>query len=117
MLAGPLLVSAHLLLAHLKIVVGSLTNVHPLHGMASALGSCHVEDRGRLARVIDDYVVDIVVVYDVRDVAALTLRLNPLLRVSRRRATTAHAEPLAVRVTSAFKAAIVFALLRHRILG
>ena len=40
----------------------------------------HMEDRRCFTRVIDDVVVDIVVVYNVRDVAAaLSLSLNSLL--------------------------------------
>ena len=40
----------------------------------------HMEDRRRFARVIDDVVVDVVVVYYVCDIAAaLSLSLNSLL--------------------------------------
>ena len=87
--------------------------------MASLLGR-HMKDGRGLARVVDDNVVDIIVVYDVRDVPARALRsLNSvlLLRVPRRRPSTAHAEALAVRDSLTFKSALVLALLRHRVLS
>lgn len=78
----------------------------------------HVEDRWGLARVVDDDVVDVVIVDDVRDVLpAVRLRLNSLLlhRDAWRRASAPHAESLTVRVPLTLQAPIIFALLRHRV--
>lgn len=77
--------------------------------------SRHVEHWCRLRRVVDDDVVDIVVVYDVRDVAARAFCLSPLLRVPRGRTSAAHSEPLAVRRPCSFKSSVVFTLVRHRV--
>ena len=77
----------------------------------------HVEDRRCLAWVIDNNVVDIVVVDDVRDVASsCRLRLDALLGVPWGRTTTAHAEPLTIRIPRSLETPLVFTLLRHGVL-
>ena len=72
-----------------------------------------MEDGSGLRGVVDDDVVDVVVIYDVRDVATLSLRLNTLLGVSRGRPPTAHTEPLAIRISRSLEATLVLALLSH----
>ena len=72
-----------------------------------------MEDGWSLSWVIDDNVIDVVVIYDVRDVATLRLRLNTLLGVSRGRSPTAHTEPLAIRISRSLEATLVLALLSH----
>ena len=76
-----------------------------------------MKNRSRLTRVIDDNVVDIIIIYDVRDVTTRALRcLNSfLLGVTRWRPTAAHAEALAIRDPLALKPAFVLALFRHRV--
>ena len=82
--AGALLVRTHLLLTHREVLlsVRTLINIH-IHWMTALLGS-HDEARRGLAGIIDDYIVDVVVVYDVRNVlsasiARLRLRARLLL--------------------------------------
>ena len=76
-----------------------------------------MKDGRRLARVIDNDVVDIVVVDDVRDVASpRRLRLDPLLRVPGWRAATTHAESLTIRIPRSLETPLVFTLLSHRVL-
>ena len=59
--------------------------------------SGHMKDRGSLARVIDDNVVDVVIVDYVRDVwTSSTLLLSALL-LARRWATAAHSKALAIK--------------------
>ena len=90
----------------------TLIRIHPL----SSLLRRHMKDGRGLARVVDDNVVDIIVVYDVRDVAARALRrLNAvlLLWVPRWRTPAAHTEALAVGDPLAFEPALVLRLLRH----
>lgn len=72
-----------------------------------------MENGWGLSWVVDDDVVDVVVIYDVRDVATLRLRLNTLLGVSRGRPPTAHTEPLAIRISRSLEATLVLALLSH----
>ena len=74
LLARSLLIG-HLLLPQLEIV-GSTTcsHIHPLHTriihvMATSLVGRHVENGRSLAGVIDNNVVDVVIIDDVRDVA------------------------------------------------
>jgi len=116
LLAGALLVR-HLLLAHRVPILTLIHLTHiNVHGSTAGVGG-HVEDRRCLAGVIDDNIVDVVVVYDVRDVLpASPLSLNPLL-LSGGWPATAHPESLAIRVPSAFQSAIILALLRHGVLG
>ena len=76
-----------------------------------------MKDGRRLARVIDNDVVDIVVVDDVRDVASPSrLRLDALLRVPGWRATTTHAESLTIRIPRSLETPLVFTLLSHGVL-
>jgi hypothetical protein len=73
-----------------------------------------MEHRCGLAGVVDDDVVDVVVVDDIRNVpSTLRLSLSALLGAARRRASAAHAESLAVRISGAFKPAVFFALFSH----
>ena len=113
LLLGTLLIGTHL------SMVGNaelITAIDPLHRVATALlGTGHVEDGRGLARVIDNNVVDIVIVYDVRNVATLGLR-NTLLLVGRR-TTTAHSEPLAIRVPRTLEASLILTLLSHGVLS
>ena len=94
-----------------------LIDIHSVHTwvvhVASVLGCCHVEDRRGLARVIDDDVVDVIVVYYVRDVPTLRFRLDSLLRVTRRRSTASHTETLAIRISCSLETPLILALLRH----
>ena len=120
LLAGSLLVLPHLL-SQLEIVVR--VYVDPLHTRVShglspaSLVRCHVKNRWCLRRVVDDDVVNVVVVYDVRNVATLRLGLNTLLGVSWGRSPTAHAEPLAIRISRSLEATLVLTLLSHRVLS
>ena len=83
--------------------------------MSTSLGS-HMEDRWGLAWVIDDDIVDVVVVYDVRNVStARVLRLNSFMRMSRRWASASHTEALAIRVSWPIKSPLILTLLCHRI--
>ncbi len=85
--------------------------------MSPLIGASHDETRGSFAGVIDDDIVDVVIVYDVRDILAVPrFSLNSLLRVSGWRAATAHSESLAIRVPCPLEVSIIFALLSHRIL-
>ena len=91
-----------------------LGNTGPLHRVGSSLLASHMEHRCSLAGVVDDDVVDVVVVYDIRDVpSTYLLSLGALLRAARRWASTTHAEPLAVRISGTFKPTVVFALFSH----
>ena len=79
-----------------------------------------MENWGRLARVVNDDVVDVVIVDDVSHVTPSSTRVfDSLLMVTRWWASTAHAETLAVTDALTLKPAllIVLALLRHRVLG
>ena len=77
----------------------------------------HVEHRRGLAGVVDDDVVDVVVVDDVRDVLPTsTFRLNSLL-LAWWRPPTAHPKSLAVRVPGTLEPAIILTLLSHRVLS
>lgn len=119
MLAGALLVRTHLLLTHREVLlsVRTLINIH-IHWMTALLGS-HDKARWGLAGIVDDYIVDVVVVYDVRNVlstsiARLRLRARLLLtRVSRGWATASHSESLAVRIPCSLEISVIFALLSH----
>ena len=106
------MLSWSLLVCHV-VVRHSLIDIHPL----ASLLCCHVEDRRCLARVVDDDVVDIIVIYDVSHMASRALGLNPLLLlwVARWWSTTPHAEPLAIRDSLAFKPTLIFTLLGHRV--
>ena len=115
LLAGALLVGTHLLLAHREVFLGvrTLINIH-IHWMTALLGS-HDEARWGLAGVIDDDIVDVIVVYDVRNVlltsvARLRLRARLLIRGW---ATASHTEPLTVRIPCSLEISVVFALLSH----
>ena len=73
------------MLSQMEIVLArrTLIDIDTLHArvvhVASVLGCSHMEDRRGLAGVIDDDVVDVVIVYYVRDVASLSFCLNSLL--------------------------------------
>ena len=76
MFARPLLI-CHLLLPQLEVVgCTACSHIHPLHAriihviMATALLGRHVENGRSLTRVVDNNVVDVVIIDDVRDVAA-----------------------------------------------
>ena len=74
MLARSLLIG-HLLLSQLEVVgLTTCSNIHPLHAriihvMAATLLGRHVENGRSLTRVVDNNVVDVVIIDDVRDVA------------------------------------------------
>ena len=87
--------------------------------MATSLVGRHVENGRSLAGVIDNNVVDVVIIDDVRNVATSgwVLCLNTLLRVTWRWAPAAHSEPLTIRVSCALKSALILALLSHGVLG
>lgn len=111
LLSWSLLVGSHL-------IRQTLINIHPLGSLLCG----HVEDWWGLARVIDDDVIDVIVINNVRDVTSRALGLDALmllllLRVSRRWTSTAHAEPLAIRNSLTFKPALVLTLLSHRVLS
>ena len=72
-----------------------------------------MKDWRGFARVVDDDVVDVVVVDDVRDVLPTSaFSLNSLL-LACRRSTTSHPESLAIGVPCTLKSAIIFTLLSH----
>ena len=73
MLAGTLLL--------IRVIV-TLHAIGALH--AALLSTGHVENRGSFARVVDDDVVDVVIVDDVRDVPTLASRLRALLLLAGR---------------------------------
>ena len=78
----------------------------------------HVKYRRSLARIIDDDVVDVVIVYYVSDVTTGALGLNSLLLLLTRtwwRPTAAHSEALTVRDALTFKPALILTLLSHRV--
>jgi len=85
-----------------------------LHRLSSSLLASHMEHRSGLAGVVDDDIVDVVVVYYIRDVpSTYLLSLGALLGAAGRWASTTHAEPLAVRIAGTFKPAVFFALFSH----
>lgn len=88
--------------------------IHIVRCIAGALLRGHVEDRGCLAWVIDDDIVDVVVVDYVRDIwTSSSLLLLCTLVLARWWATAAHPEALAVRVSLALEPAIILALFCH----
>lgn len=114
----PLLVR-HLLLSEREAVVSwrHLCHIY-VHRKTPLLLVGHVENRRGLARVVDDDVVDVVVVDDVRDVLRSDcLRLNPLwLHLNAWLRTSApHAESLTIRVSLTFQPPLILTLLRHRV--
>ena len=124
MFAWPLLI-CHLLLPQLEAVWSTAcSHIHPLHAriihvVAATLLGRHVKHGWSLTRIVDNNVVDVVIIDDVRNVATSgwVLCLNTLLRVTWRWAPAAHSEPLTIRVSCAFKSALILALLSHGVLG
>ena len=120
LLARSLLIG-HLLLPQLEIVGSTAcSHIHPLHTriihvMATSLVGRHMENGRSLARVIDNNVVDVVIIDDVRDVATSwwVLCLNTLLWVTWRWSSAAHPESLTIRVSCALKSALILTLLSH----
>lgn len=110
----------HLLLSNLGLleVLGSRVCLIRIISAGATLVSAHVEDRGCLARIIDDDVVYVIVVYDVRDVwtSSTALLLSGVLLGRWRRTSTAHPKALAVGVPLALQPTIIFALFGHRVL-
>ena len=86
MFARPLLI-CHLLLSQLEVVgCTACSHIHPLHAriihvMAATLLGRHVEHGRSLTRIVDNNVVDVVIIDDVRDIATSgwVLCLNTLL--------------------------------------
>ena len=66
----------HLLLSQIEVVgLTACSHIRPLHAriihvMAATLLGRHVENGRSLTRVVDNNVVDVVIIDDVRDVAA-----------------------------------------------
>jgi len=116
LLLGPLLVRSGLL-PHLEAILAtsSLRHFNPLHRVADALSS-HVENWSSLRWVVDDDVVDVVVVDDVRDVPSSRLGLRAFLRVTRGRSAASHPESLTVRRPCSLETSFVFTRLRHGVL-
>ena len=84
-----LLVGTHLLLSLLEFARVTICPLHALVILTSLL-SRHVEDRCGLAWVVNNDVVDVIIVDDVRHVTTRVLSLNALLRVARRWSATSH---------------------------